>query len=61
MNSGQIIAPATWNLPPRDAQGAPGALALALAGAPVREGGTNPFAVQGIARFFDPCMLCRVH
>jgi len=57
----QIIAPTTWNFSPRDAQGNPGALELALEGAPVRPGETEPVAVQHIVRSFDPCMVCTVH
>ncbi len=57
----QIIAPTTWNFSPRDAQGVPGALEQALVGAPVRDGETEPVAVQHIVRSFDPCMVCTVH
>ncbi len=57
----QIIAPTTWNFSPRDANGTPGALEQALAGAPVREGEKDPVAVQHIVRSFDPCMVCTVH
>jgi Ni,Fe-hydrogenase I large subunit len=57
----QIIAPTTWNFSPRDADGNPGALELALRAAPVREGETDPVAVQHIVRSFDPCMVCTVH
>ena len=57
----QIVAPTSWNFSPRDAQGTPGALEQALEGAPVREGETNPVAVQHIVRSFDPCMVCTVH
>ncbi|TCK08197.1 nickel-dependent hydrogenase large subunit [Marinobacterium mangrovicola] len=57
----QIIAPTTWNFSPRDASGQPGALEQALEGAPVREGETDPVAVQHIVRSFDPCMVCTVH
>ncbi len=57
----QIIAPTTWNFSPRDAGGTPGALEQALVGAPVREGETDPVAVQHIVRSFDPCMVCTVH
>ena len=57
----QIVAPTSWNFSPRDAQGTPGALEQALAGAPVREGEKNPVAVQHIVRSFDPCMVCTVH
>jgi Ni,Fe-hydrogenase I large subunit len=57
----QIIAPTTWNFSPRDQKGIPGALERALAGAPLREGESEPVAVQHIVRSFDPCMVCTVH
>jgi Ni,Fe-hydrogenase I large subunit len=57
----QIIAPTTWNFSPRDASGEPGALEQALVGAPLRDGETDPVAVQHIVRSFDPCMVCTVH
>lgn len=57
----QIIAPTTWNFSPRDAQGTPGPLEAALAGAPVQPGETTPLSVQHIVRSFDPCMVCTVH
>ncbi len=57
----QIIAPTTWNFSPRDASGAPGPLEQALEGAPVRDGETEPVAVQHIVRSFDPCLVCTVH
>ena len=57
----QIIAPTTWNFSPRDGEGQPGALELALQGAPVREGEVDPVSVQHIVRSFDPCMVCTVH
>jgi len=57
----QIIAPTTWNFSPRDHRGTPGACEQALAGAPVRQGETEPVAVQHIVRSFDPCMVCTVH
>lgn len=57
----QIIAPTSWNFSPRDAQGQPGALEMALVDAPVRPGETTPVAVQHIVRSFDPCMVCTVH
>lgn len=55
----QIVAPTTWNFSPRDADGAPGALELALAG--VSAQGEVPVAVQHVVRSFDPCMVCTVH
>jgi hydrogenase large subunit len=57
----QIIAPTTWNFSPRDAEGTPGALEQALVGAPVREGESEPVAVQHVVRSFDPCLVCTVH
>jgi hydrogenase large subunit len=57
----QIIAPTTWNFSPRDSAGVPGPLEQALVGAPVRDGETEPVAVQHVVRSFDPCMVCTVH
>jgi uptake hydrogenase large subunit len=57
----QIIAPTTWNFSPRDRDGQPGALELALEGAPLRAGERDPVSVQHIVRSFDPCMVCTVH
>ncbi|MBT3013772.1 MAG: nickel-dependent hydrogenase large subunit [Candidatus Thiodiazotropha sp. (ex Lucina aurantia)] len=57
----QIIAPTTWNFSPRDHQGQPGALELALVDAPLRPGEKDPVSVQHIVRSFDPCMVCTVH
>lgn len=57
----QIIAPTTWNFSPRDSAGTPGPLEQALVGAPVREGESEPVAVQHIVRSFDPCLVCTVH
>jgi Ni,Fe-hydrogenase I large subunit len=61
ISSYQIIAPTTWNFSPRDRDGRPGPLELALAGAPVREGEKEPISVQHVVRSFDPCMVCTVH
>jgi hydrogenase large subunit len=57
----QIIAPTTWNFSPRDRDGQPGALELALVNAPLRPGEKDPVSVQHIVRSFDPCMVCTVH
>ncbi len=57
----QIVAPTTWNFSPRDRDGHPGALELALQGARLRPGEEDPVAVQHIVRSFDPCMVCTVH
>ena len=32
-----------------------------LVGTPVRDGETQPVAVQHVVRSFDPCMVCTVH
>ncbi len=57
----QIVAPTSWNFSPRDAQGTPGALEMALEGVAVAEGDPSPVAVQHVVRSFDPCMVCTVH
>ncbi|MCU7830347.1 MAG: nickel-dependent hydrogenase large subunit [Candidatus Thiodiazotropha sp. (ex Myrtea sp. 'scaly one' KF741663)] len=57
----QIIAPTTWNFSPRDNEGQPGALEIALEGATLRAGEKEPVSVQHIVRSFDPCMVCTVH
>jgi hydrogenase large subunit len=57
----QIVAPTTWNFSPRDAAGQRGALEMALIGAPVRPGESDPVSVQHVVRSFDPCMVCTVH
>jgi Ni,Fe-hydrogenase I large subunit len=55
----QIVAPTTWNFSPRDGEGQPGALELALVGIPAGEGALP--TVQHVVRSFDPCMVCTVH
>ncbi len=60
----QIVAPTSWNFSPRDAAGQPGALEMALVGAPVdadARGRGRSVAVRHIVRSFDPCMVCTVH
>jgi len=61
----QIVAPTSWNFSPRDAAGNPGALEMALQGAPLdnaaADGPGTSVAVQHIVRSFDPCMVCTVH
>ncbi len=56
----QIIAPTTWNFSPRDREGQPGPLELALQGCPVGDD-PDPVVIQHIIRSFDPCMVCTVH
>jgi hydrogenase large subunit len=55
----QIIAPTTWNFSPRDVQGNPGPLELALVGLPV--GDAAKPTIDHVVRSFDPCMVCTVH
>jgi Ni,Fe-hydrogenase I large subunit len=55
----QIIAPTTWNFSPRDAQGQPGPLELALVGLPVGDQALP--TIQHVVRSFDPCMVCTAH
>jgi hydrogenase large subunit len=55
----QIIAPTTWNFSPRDANGQPGPLELALVGLPA--GDKAPPTIEHVVRSFDPCMVCTVH
>jgi hydrogenase large subunit len=62
----QIIAPTTWNFSPRDQQGVPGALEMALQQVPLQNGGEKAelhecLAIQHVIRSFDPCMVCTVH
>ncbi|MGE5621402.1 MAG: nickel-dependent hydrogenase large subunit, partial [Candidatus Bathyarchaeota archaeon] len=55
----QIVAPTTWNFSPRDGEGRPGPLELALVGVPAGDGALP--TVQHVVRSFDPCMVCTVH
>jgi len=56
----QLVVPTTWNASPRDAQGQPGPIELALTGIRVRDE-NNPFEIVRIVRSFDPCLACSVH
>ncbi len=49
----QVVAPTTWNIAPRDADGVRGPMEEALIGAPV-EDPEKPLNVVRIARSFDP-------
>ncbi len=57
----QIIAPTTWNFSPRDVDGQPGALELALEGTELGDEQQSSVTIQHIIRSFDPCMVCTVH
>ena len=56
----QIIAPTTWNVGPRDADGNHGPIESALIGAPIADA-TDPVEVGHVARSFDSCLVCTVH
>jgi hydrogenase large subunit len=56
----QIIAPTTWNVGPRDAQGARGPIEEALVGTPIADA-SDPVEVGHVARSFDSCLVCTVH
>jgi len=56
----QIIAPTTWNVGPRDADGARGPIEQALIGTPIADP-EDPVEVGHVARSFDSCLVCTVH
>lgn len=56
----QMVAPTTWNIGPRDADGRRGPVEEALIGAPIADP-TDPVEVGHVARSFDSCMVCTVH
>ncbi len=56
----QIIAPGTWNIGPRDANGMRGPIEEALVGTPITNP-NDPVEVGHVARSFDSCLVCTVH
>jgi hydrogenase large subunit len=56
----QIVAPTTWNVGPRDADGNLGPIESALVGSPIADP-TDPVEVGHVARSFDSCLVCTVH
>lgn len=56
----QCVVPTTWNCSPRDDQGNPGAVEMALVGTPVADD-KNPIEAARVVRSFDPCIACAVH
>jgi Ni,Fe-hydrogenase I large subunit len=56
----QIIAPTTWNVGPRTAQGQRGPIEEALIGTPIRDA-KDPVEVGHVARSYDSCLVCTVH
>lgn len=60
INNYQIIAPTTWNVGPRDAEGERGPIEEALIGTPIADQ-HDPVEVGHVARSFDSCLVCTVH
>jgi len=56
----QCVVPTTWNCSPRDDEGNPGCVEIALEGTPVKDS-KNPIEAARVVRSFDPCMACAVH
>jgi len=56
----QIVAPTTWNVGPRTANGERGPIEEALIGAPVADP-RDPVEVGHVCRSYDSCLVCTVH
>ena len=56
----QIIAPTTWNVGPRTAEGERGPIEEALIGTPIADP-SDPVEVGHVARSYDSCLVCTVH
>jgi len=56
----QIIAPTTWNVGPRSADGIRGPMEEALIGAPIADV-HDPVEVGHVCRSYDSCLVCTVH
>lgn len=56
----QIIAPTTWNVGPRSADGARGPMEESLIGAPIADP-HDPVEVGHVCRSYDSCLVCTVH
>jgi len=56
----QIIAPTTWNVGPRSAEGERGPIEEALIGTPIADP-SDPVEVGHVARSYDSCLVCTVH
>ena len=56
----QIIAPTTWNLGPRTADGSRGPVEEALIGTPIADP-HDPVEVGHVCRSYDSCLVCTVH
>jgi hydrogenase large subunit len=56
----QIIAPTTWNVGPRNAQGVRGPMEESFIGAPIADP-RDPVEIGHVARSYDSCLVCTVH
>jgi hydrogenase large subunit len=56
----QLVAPTTWNVGPRAADGIRGPMEQALIGAPIADP-TDPVEVGHVCRSYDSCLVCTVH
>jgi hydrogenase large subunit len=56
----QIVAPTTWNVGPRGANGERGPIEEALIGAPIADP-HDPVEVGHVCRSYDSCLVCTVH
>ena len=56
----QIIAPTTWNVGPRSADGVRGPMEQALIGSPIKDV-HDPVEVGHVCRSYDSCLVCTVH
>jgi [NiFe] hydrogenase large subunit len=56
----QMVVPSTWNLGPRDANGAKGPVEQALIGTPVADP-SKPLEILRTAHSYDPSLACAVH
>jgi hydrogenase large subunit len=55
-----VISPSTWNISPRDADGALGPMEKAFLGTPIWNP-EDPVELGHVARSFDSCIVCQVH
>lgn len=56
----QLVVPTTWNMSPRDANGAAGPFEEALTGIPIADP-KRPVEILRTIHSFDPCIACAVH
>jgi len=56
----RVIPPACWNASPRNADGNPGPMELALIGTPIIDP-DQPIEALRVIHSFDPCLSCAVH